>query len=182
MGRLLLRPISLEVREGLSGGLQHGLKAAHIAHAMKDNVTVVRIDLDAVSDPTGFLGRNQCGAGAGKGIQHNALTVRTVSNGIGDQCNGLDRRMQFKIPRLAPKLLTPPENITLVALPPRAPELNPQENIWQYIRDNWLSNRVFESYDDIVERCCTAWRNLIADPERITSIGSRDWALTGQSF
>ena len=43
-----------------------------------------------------------------------------------------------------------PENITLVPLPSRSPELNPTENIWQYMRDNWLSNRVFTSYDDIV--------------------------------
>ena len=37
-----------------------------------------------------------------------------------------------------------PHNITLMALPPRAPELNPVENIWQFMRDNWLSNRVFQ--------------------------------------
>jgi hypothetical protein len=27
------------------------------------------------------------------------------------------------------------------------------------MRDNWLSNRVFKSYDDIVEHCCYAWKN-----------------------
>jgi hypothetical protein len=27
----------------------------------------------------------------------------------------------------------------------RAPELNPVENVWQYLRANWLSNRVFET-------------------------------------
>jgi transposase len=31
-----------------------------------------------------------------------------------------------------------PKNITLVFLPSRAPELNPVENIWQYLRQNWL--------------------------------------------
>ena len=36
-----------------------------------------------------------------------------------------------------------PHNITLLPLPPRAPELNPVENVWQFMRDNWLSNRVF---------------------------------------
>jgi len=29
-------------------------------------------------------------------------------------------------------------------LPPRSPELNPTENIWQYMRQNWLFNRVFK--------------------------------------
>ena len=40
-----------------------------------------------------------------------------------------------------------PENITLILLPSRAPELNPVENIWQYMRANWLSNRVFETFN-----------------------------------
>ena len=40
-----------------------------------------------------------------------------------------------------------PDNITLLPLPPRSPELNPVENIWQFMRDNWLSNRVFQTYD-----------------------------------
>jgi transposase len=48
------------------------------------------------------------------------------------------------------KKLAVPENITLLPLPPRSPELNPVENIWQFMRDNWLSNRVFQSYDQIV--------------------------------
>lgn len=47
-----------------------------------------------------------------------------------------------------------PTNITLLPLPPRAPELNPVENIWQFMRGNWLNNRVFKSYDDIVTLCC----------------------------
>ena len=37
-----------------------------------------------------------------------------------------------------------PSNITLMFLPPRAPELNPVENIWHFMRDNWLSNRIFK--------------------------------------
>jgi transposase len=69
-----------------------------------------------------------------------------------------------------------PDNITLMPLPPRSPELNPVENIWQYIRDNWLSNRVFQSYDDIVALCCEAWNRLIDRPWKIISIGMREWA------
>ena len=73
------------------------------------------------------------------------------------------------------KLAIPP-NITLLPLPPRSPELNPMENIWQFMRDNWLSNRVFKSYDDIVALCCEAWNNLIDQPWKIMSIGRRQWA------
>lgn len=69
-----------------------------------------------------------------------------------------------------------PDNITLVPIPPRSPELNPVENVWQYIRDNWLSNRVFRNYDDIVAHCCESWNKLMDQPWRITSIGWRKWA------
>ena len=73
-----------------------------------------------------------------------------------------------------------PKNITMVLLPSRAPELNPVENIWQYLRQTWLSNRVFDTYDDIIDAACDAWRRLIAQPGTITSIGSREWARAGQ--
>jgi transposase len=72
--------------------------------------------------------------------------------------------------------LTVPSNVTLVALPPKCPELNPTENVRQFMRENWLSNRVFKSYDDIVDHCCYAWNKLIEQPWRIISIGMRDWA------
>jgi len=39
--------------------------------------------------------------------------------------------------------LVVPANITLMPLPPRCPEFNPVENVWQFMRDNWLSNRIF---------------------------------------
>ena len=52
----------------------------------------------------------------------------------------------------------------------------PVENIWQFMRDNWLSNRVFKSYDDLVDHCCEAWNRLTDQPWRIMSIGLRDWA------
>ncbi len=72
--------------------------------------------------------------------------------------------------------LVVPDNITLLPLPPRSPELNPVENVWQFMRDNWLSNRVFKSYDDIVNHSCDAWNKLVDQPWRIMSIGMRDWA------
>ena len=74
-----------------------------------------------------------------------------------------------------------PKNLTLIFLPSRAPELNPVENIWQYLRQTWLSNRVFDTYEQIIDAACDAWRRLIAQPNTITSIGSREWALTGQT-
>jgi transposase len=74
------------------------------------------------------------------------------------------------------KRLAVPDNITLLPLPPRSPELNPVENVWQFMRDNWLSNRVFDGYDDIVALCCEAWNKLVDQPWRIMTIGMRHWA------
>ena len=74
-----------------------------------------------------------------------------------------------------------PRNITPIFPPSRAPELNPQENIWQFMGGNCLSNLVFDTYDDIIDVACDAWRKLIAQPEMITSIGMRDWAHIGHT-
>ena len=73
-----------------------------------------------------------------------------------------------------------PENISILCLPPRYPELNPHENIWQYMRQNWLSNRIFEDYNTILDAACEAWNKRMNLPEVITSIGTREWANTGQ--
>jgi transposase len=73
------------------------------------------------------------------------------------------------------KLAVPP-NITLVPLPPKCPEPNAMENAWQFMRDNWLSNRVFRSYEAILDHCGDAWGRFVDQPWRIMSIGLRDWA------
>ena len=74
------------------------------------------------------------------------------------------------------KRLRVPENITLLDLPPYSPELNPMENVWAFLRANKLSALIWGTYDAIVDACVRAWHFLIGDPERIRSIGSRDWA------
>lgn len=74
-----------------------------------------------------------------------------------------------------------PNTITPILLPSRAPELNPVENIWQHLRQTWLSNRVFDTYDAIINAACEAWNKLLAQPGTITSVGMRQWAHNGQS-
>lgn len=73
-----------------------------------------------------------------------------------------------------------PENLTPLLLPPRSPELNPVENVWQFLRQAYLSNRVFETYDHILEACQTAWNALLNETGRISRITVRDWASIGQ--
>jgi transposase len=73
-----------------------------------------------------------------------------------------------------------PKNVTPILLPSRSPELNPVEQVWQFLRANFLSNRVFETYHDIIDAACDAWQRLTEMPETITSIGMRNWAHVGQ--
>ena len=63
-----------------------------------------------------------------------------------------------------------PHNTSLLKLPPYSPELNPVENIWQFLRQNQLSNRVFANYDAIVDACCDAWNALTAEAESDQSL------------
>ena len=77
-----------------------------------------------------------------------------------------------------PKLAIP-DNITVLALPPRSPELNPVENVGNSCATTPWScpislNRIFKSYglprtEDIVALCCQAWNNLIDQPWKIMS-------------
>ena len=74
-------------------------------------------------------------------------------------------------------MLPPTESpATAIRLPSRLPELNPVENVWEYLRKNNLALRVHDTYDDIVDACCNAWNGLIAAPAILASITQRAWA------
>jgi transposase len=68
-----------------------------------------------------------------------------------------------------------PPNITLVRLPPCSPELNAIEKVWQYLRDRYLSGRLFAGEQAIVDACCAAWNSLIAEAGRIRSLTDFEW-------
>ena len=67
------------------------------------------------------------------------------------------------------------DNVTIIKLPPYSPELNPIEQVWQWLRQNELANRCFKGYDDIVEQCARAWNSFIDDIERVKSLCAKDW-------
>jgi hypothetical protein len=50
------------------------------------------------------------------------------------------------------------------------------EKVWDHLRQNKLCATVWNSYEEILDVCKTAWNWLIADPDRIQSIDSLDWA------
>jgi transposase len=69
-----------------------------------------------------------------------------------------------------------PDTISLLHLPAYSPELNPAENIWPYLRQNQLSNRIHANYKAIVDACCDAWNQLLNQAGLIASIATRSWA------
>ncbi|TNC50038.1 IS630 family transposase [Rubellimicrobium rubrum] len=69
-----------------------------------------------------------------------------------------------------------PATITLLPAPHPSPELNPVENVWQYLRQNWLSLQVWDDYPAIVEACCQAWTRFLAQPDIVRSVTTRAWA------
>ena len=75
-----------------------------------------------------------------------------------------------------------PQNMTVVYLPSYSPELNPQENVWEYLKSNYLSNVVFESLNNVIQACCDAWNALCKDQGRIKNIGDRQWAKLTDIF
>jgi transposase len=73
------------------------------------------------------------------------------------------------------RALDPPANLTPVFLPAYAPELNAIERVWLYLRERFLSHRLWPSYDDILDACCAAWNALLAETGRIRSLCALDW-------
>jgi len=63
-----------------------------------------------------------------------------------------------------------PGNITLIKIPPRSPELNPAEKPWQYLKDNFLSNIVLNTYEDILDACHHAWNAMTQEKGRVQSL------------
>nr|WP_276509044.1 transposase [Microvirga aerophila] len=68
------------------------------------------------------------------------------------------------------RALHTPTNLTVVPLPPDAPELNPVERIWLYLRERYLSHRLLADKEAVVEACCRAWNALTAETGRIQSL------------
>ena len=71
--------------------------------------------------------------------------------------------------------LAVPQNVTPVVLPCYSPELNPVERVWLYLRERFLSLRLFPSSDAIIDACCAAWMRLIAEPSRLKSLCAYPW-------
>lgn len=71
--------------------------------------------------------------------------------------------------------LVVPDNITLLPLPAYSPELNPVERLWLYLKERFLSHRLLDDYDAIVDAACLAWNRLVAEVGRIKSLCTYPW-------
>jgi transposase len=74
------------------------------------------------------------------------------------------------------KDLAIPANLTPLFLPPYSPELNAIERVWLYLRERFLSHRLWPGYDDLLDACCAAWNALLAEADRIRSLCALDSA------
>ena len=89
-------------------------------------------------------------------------------------------KMDFQRRRGAPLICSPsPETATICTASAGEPKIHGHsqvEQVWAYLRANFLSHRVLNSYDAIVGACCDAWNKLMSTPERLASITHRTWA------
>jgi transposase len=74
------------------------------------------------------------------------------------------------------KKLRLPKNLSLLPLPAASPELNPAEQLWQVLRDRYLANRCFDSYEHILDCCCDAWNAFTSKVGAIRQLCTREWA------
>lgn len=73
------------------------------------------------------------------------------------------------------KDLTIPRNIRCVRLPAYAPELNPQEHIWDELREKEFPNRVFDDMSGVVHQLEEGLPRLAADTKRLQGIAGWPW-------
>jgi transposase len=78
------------------------------------------------------------------------------------------------------KALRVPENVTLLPLPPYSPELNPVERVWLYLRERFLSHRVLDGYQAVLDAACRAWNTLAAEAGRLASLTAYPYLLRSE--
>ena len=87
----------------------------------------------------------------------------------------LDNLSTHKSPRAADALKE--RGCWFLFLPPYSPDLNPVERVWLYLRERFLSLRVLDDTEAIIEACCQAWNALTAEPDRLQSLCAYPWIM-----
>ena len=76
------------------------------------------------------------------------------------------------------KDLTVPDNIRLLALPPYAPQLNPQEHVWDELREKEFPNRVFNHLDGVIRQLELGLPRMAADAESLRRLTAWPWIVS----
>ena len=97
--------------------------------------------------------------------------------GLHDRPKGYSPRRLTADEEAALAAVTVPDNVTLALLPPYSPELNPVERVWLYLRERFLSLRVLDDTEAIIDACCQAWIDLIAEPDRMRTLCAYPWIM-----
>ncbi len=75
------------------------------------------------------------------------------------------------------KALDARENSALVRLPLYSPELNPVGQVFNFIKPNYLSNRMFETVEDVWSGIAGGWEKFMGDRGRVRSPAFRKRAM-----
>ena len=76
------------------------------------------------------------------------------------------------------KDLIVPRNIRLLRLPPYAPELNPQEHVWDELREKEFPNRVFSDISRVVEQLEAGLPRLSKNRRGLRSLTCWPWIIS----
>jgi hypothetical protein len=71
-----------------------------------------------------------------------------------------------------------PENIRLHRLPGYSPELNPQEHVWDELREKEFPNRVFDSMDGVLAQLQAGLPRLAGNQNGLRSLTAWPWIVS----
>jgi transposase len=80
------------------------------------------------------------------------------------------------------KVLTMPDNLKLIFLPPYSPELNPQEHLWDALREKYFHNKTFDTLDLLEDHLVSALQTMETQNEKVKSITAWDWIINAVSY
>jgi transposase len=75
------------------------------------------------------------------------------------------------------KALRIPKNVELAFLPPYCPDLNPQEQVWDELREKFFGNKLFKTLQAVIDTAVKGLLLLEQAPDRIKTLTDRKWML-----
>ena len=70
-----------------------------------------------------------------------------------------------------------PHNMEIAFLPPYSPDLNPQEQIWDELREKYFANRLFKTLQAVIDAAAAGLQAMEQNREKMKSLTQRQWIL-----